>query len=48
VAVCRHGHILGMLNCFGGEKHGYAIVAMSMLLLAGIIMQFWWYDINCR
>jgi len=37
-----------MLNCFSGEKHGYAIVALSMLLLAGIVMQFWWYDINCR
>ena len=48
VAVCRHGHILMMANCTGGEKHGYAIMCLSLLLLAGIAVKAWWYDINCR
>lgn len=48
VAVCRHGHILMMANCTGGEKHGYAILCMHLLLVAGLVVKVWWYDINCR
>jgi len=48
VAVCRHGHILMMANCTGGEKHGYAILCLYLLLLAGLVVKVWWYDINCR
>lgn len=47
-AVCRHGHILMLLNCWTGEKHGYGIFCLKELLLAGLGIEFWWYDINCR
>jgi hypothetical protein len=46
--VCRHGHVLSMMNCFGGERHAYAILAFWTLLMAGILVHCWWYDINCR
>jgi len=47
-AVCRHGHILLLQNCFTGERHGYGIACVHALLVAGVLIHFWWYDINCR
>jgi len=49
MAVCRHGHILMMVNAWTGEMHAYAILCLQLLVLTynlGIL--FWWYDINCR
>jgi hypothetical protein len=48
VTACRHGHVYHMLNCFGGERHAYAVVAFKLVLQAGLKMAALWYDINCR
>lgn len=48
LVVCRHGQIVSMMNCFGGERHAYAILALALLLQGGLALQHWWYDINCR
>jgi hypothetical protein len=46
--VCRHGHLLSLLNVFEGERHAYAIVALEELRKKGVIPNVFWYDINCK
>jgi hypothetical protein len=48
LAVCRHGYIYKMINLPSGEKHIFAIYVLQLLLMAGLQILFWWYDINCR
>jgi Kyakuja-Dileera-Zisupton transposase len=46
--VCRHGHLMSLLNVFEGERHAYAIVALEELMKKGVVPNVFWYDINCR
>jgi hypothetical protein len=48
VTACRHGQIYLLQNCYSGERHAYAIVAFWLMLVAGLTIQCWFYDINCR
>ena len=48
-ALCRHGHILHVMNIFGGEKYAYATyVLYTILVVYKLAVRFIWYDINCR
>lgn len=47
-ALCRHGQVLSMMNCYTGEWYAYANLLVQRLLQQGIRIQFIWYDINCK
>lgn len=47
-ALCRHGQVLCMMNCYTGERYAYANLLVKRLLEHGVRIRFIWYDINCK
>ncbi len=47
-ALCRHGQVISMMNCYTGERYAYANLLVKRLLQHGVRIQFIWYDINCK
>ena len=46
--LCRHGHLMQLMDIQTGERYVYACILLLSLMEAGVPLHTLWYDINCK